>query len=84
MLGEAATGAGRVLPKTASADEILSAVRSLLQNPSFRHAAAAISARLRSRNGATAAADELAGTILKATLGVSSYEICRCIQGVKC
>jgi UDP:flavonoid glycosyltransferase YjiC (YdhE family) len=65
MIGEAvaAAGAGRVLPKTASPDEIRSAVRSLLQDPSFRHAAAAVSARLRSRNGAIDAADEVEGLL---------------------
>ena len=67
MIGEAiaAAGAGRVLPKTASAEEIRSAVRSLLQDPSYRRAAEAAGARLRSRNGAIIAADELEG-LLKA------------------
>jgi len=67
MIGKAiaAAGAGRVLPKTASAEQIRSAVRSLLQDPSYRRAAAAAGARLRSRNGAIAAADELEG-LLKA------------------
>jgi UDP:flavonoid glycosyltransferase YjiC (YdhE family) len=67
MIGKAvaAAGAGRVLPKTASAEEIRSAVRSLLQNPSYRQAAGVVSARLRSRNGAIAAADELE-SLLKA------------------
>jgi UDP:flavonoid glycosyltransferase YjiC (YdhE family) len=60
MIGEA-VAAGRVLPKTASADEIRSAVRSLLQDPSFRHAAGAVSAR--SGNGAIAAADEVEGLL---------------------
>ncbi len=61
MIGKviAAAGAGRVLPKTASAEEIRSAVRALLQDPSYRHAAGAAGARLRSHNGAVAAADEL-------------------------
>jgi hypothetical protein len=61
MIGKAvaAVGAGRVLPKTASAEEIRSEVRSLLQDPSYRHTAGVVSARLRSRNGAIAAADEL-------------------------
>jgi UDP:flavonoid glycosyltransferase YjiC (YdhE family) len=65
MIGKAvsAAGAGRVLPKTASAEEIRSAVRSLLQDPSYRHAAGAIGARLRSRNGAIAAADEVEGLL---------------------
>jgi UDP:flavonoid glycosyltransferase YjiC (YdhE family) len=51
------------LPKTASAEEIRSAVPSLLQDPSYRRAAAAAGARLRSRNGAIAAADELEGLL---------------------
>jgi len=61
MIGKvvAAAGAGRVLPKTASADEIRGAVCSLLQDPSYRSAAEAVGARLRSRNGAVAAANEL-------------------------
>jgi UDP:flavonoid glycosyltransferase YjiC (YdhE family) len=65
MIGKAvaAAGAGRVLPKTASAEEIRSAARSLLQDPSYRHAAGAAGARLRSRNGAVAAADELEGLL---------------------
>jgi UDP:flavonoid glycosyltransferase YjiC (YdhE family) len=69
MIGKAiaAAGAGRVLPKTASAGEIRSAVRSLLQDPSYRRAAAAASVRLRSRNGAIAAADELEGVLKSRT-----------------
>jgi UDP:flavonoid glycosyltransferase YjiC (YdhE family) len=65
MIGKAvaAAGAGRVLPKTAPADEIRSAVRSLLQDSSFRHAAGAVGARLRSRNGAITAADEVEGLL---------------------
>jgi len=39
------------------------ASRSLLQDPSYRRAAAAAGARLRSRNGAIAAADELEGIL---------------------
>jgi hypothetical protein len=53
---------GASLPKTASAHEIRGAVQSLLQDPSYRRA---IGARLRSRNGAIAAADELE-SVLKA------------------
>jgi UDP:flavonoid glycosyltransferase YjiC (YdhE family) len=64
----AAAGAGRVLPKTASAGEIRSAVQSLLLDPSYRRAAEAAGDRLRSRNGAIAAADELEG-LLKAHKG---------------
>jgi glycosyltransferase, MGT family len=65
MIGKAiaAAGAGRVLPKTASVEEIRSAVRSILQVPSYRRAAAAAGARIRSRNGAIAAADELEGLL---------------------
>jgi UDP:flavonoid glycosyltransferase YjiC (YdhE family) len=65
MVGKAvaAAGAGLILPKTASADEIRSAVCSLLEDPSYRHAAQAIGARLRSRDGAIAAADELEGLL---------------------
>lgn len=65
MIGKAvaAAGAGLVLPKTAPADEIRTAVRSLLQDPSYRHAAEVVGARLRSRNGAVAAADELEGLL---------------------
>jgi UDP:flavonoid glycosyltransferase YjiC (YdhE family) len=65
MIGKAvaAAGAGRVLPKTASADEIRSAVQSLLQDASYRRVAEVTGARLRSRNGAIAAADELDGLL---------------------
>jgi UDP:flavonoid glycosyltransferase YjiC (YdhE family) len=61
MVGEAVAkaGAARVLPKTSSPGEIRSAVRSLLEDSSYRHAAGAVGARLRSNNGAIAAADEL-------------------------
>ena len=61
MIGKAVAraGAGRVLPRTASAGEIRSAVWSLLQDPSYRHAAEAIGARIRSKDGAIGAADEL-------------------------
>jgi MGT family glycosyltransferase len=64
----AAAGAGRVLPKTAPADEIRGAVQALLQDPSYRRAAEVIGARLRSHNGAIAAADEL-GNLLKIRKG---------------
>jgi len=65
MVGKAvaAAGAGRVLPKTASADEIRTAVQSLLQDASYRRVAEVTGARLRSRNGAIAAADELEGLL---------------------
>jgi UDP:flavonoid glycosyltransferase YjiC (YdhE family) len=61
MVGKAVSdaGAGRVLPKTASAEEIRSAVRSLLEDPSYRAAAEATGARLRSHDGALVAADEV-------------------------
>ena len=61
----ASTGAARVLPKNASVEEIRLAVRALLQDPSYRRAAEATGARLRSHNGAVVAADELEG-LLKA------------------
>ena len=65
MVGKAvaAAGAGRVLPKTASAEEIRNAVQSLLQDASYRRVAEVTGARLRSRNGAIAAADELEGLL---------------------
>ena len=66
MIGKAVAtaGAGQVLPKTSSPGEIRSAVLSLLEEPAYLHAAGAAGARLRSRNGAIAAADELE-TLLK-------------------
>jgi UDP:flavonoid glycosyltransferase YjiC (YdhE family) len=65
MIGKAIAraGAGRMLPKTASPAEIRTAVQSLLQDPSSRHVAEAIGARLRSRDGAINAADELEGLL---------------------
>jgi UDP:flavonoid glycosyltransferase YjiC (YdhE family) len=67
MIGRAiaAAGVGQVLPKTASAEEIRRIVRSLLQDASYRHAAAEVATRLRLRNGAIAAADEIE-SLLKA------------------
>jgi UDP:flavonoid glycosyltransferase YjiC (YdhE family) len=61
MVGKAVatTGAGRVLSKTASAEATRGAVQSLLADPSYQRAAEAVGARLRSRHGAIAAADEL-------------------------
>jgi UDP:flavonoid glycosyltransferase YjiC (YdhE family) len=61
MIGKAVAnaGAGLVLPKTASVEEIRSAMQLLLREPSYRLAAEVVSTRLRSRNGATTAADEL-------------------------
>jgi UDP:flavonoid glycosyltransferase YjiC (YdhE family) len=61
MIGKAIAklGAGRVLPKTASSAAIRTAVQSVLEEPSYRHAAEAIGTRLRSKDGATGAADEL-------------------------
>lgn len=61
MVGKAvaAAGAARVLPKTSSPGEIRSAVRSLLEDPSYRRAAGTAGARLRSNNGAIGAADEV-------------------------
>jgi MGT family glycosyltransferase len=65
MIGRAvaAAGAGRVLPKIASAEEIRTELRSLLQDPSYRNAAVAAGDRIRSCNGASAAADELESLI---------------------
>jgi UDP:flavonoid glycosyltransferase YjiC (YdhE family) len=65
MIGKAvaAAGVGRVLPKTAAVEEIRGAVRSLLQDPSYRHAAETAGARIRSRSGAVVAADELEGLL---------------------
>ena len=70
MIGRAvaAAGVGQVLPKTASAEEIRKIVRSLLQDVSYRHAAAEVATRLRLRNGAIAAADEIE-SLLKARKG---------------
>ncbi|HTF55336.1 MAG TPA: glycosyltransferase [Pseudonocardia sp.] len=61
MIGKAvaAAGAGRVLPRTARPDEIRKALNALLQDEQYRAAAATIGNRLRSRNGANIAADEL-------------------------
>jgi UDP:flavonoid glycosyltransferase YjiC (YdhE family) len=61
MIGKAVAdaGAGLVLPKTASIQAIRNAVRSLLEDPSYRHAAQATGARLRSCSGALVAADDL-------------------------
>ena len=59
----AAAGAARVLPKTARPDEIREALNALLQDEQSRAAAATIGNRLRSRNGASIAADELEGLL---------------------
>jgi len=77
MIGRAVAdaGVGRVLPKTAPAEEIRSAVRSLLQDPAYRTAAAAVGARLRTRDGATAGADEVEG-LLKASAGAVCVSSC--------
>jgi len=58
-----AAGAARVLPKTARPDEIREALNALLQDEQSRAAAATIGNRLRSRNGANIAADELEGLL---------------------
>ena len=65
MVGKAVAtaGAARVLPKTSSPGEIRNAVQSLLEEPAYRRAAGAAGARLRSSNGAIAAADELEGLL---------------------
>lgn len=52
-----AAGAGRVLPKTASADEIRAAIMALLPEGPHREAARALGVRLRACDGAVAAAD---------------------------
>jgi UDP:flavonoid glycosyltransferase YjiC (YdhE family) len=61
MIGKAvaAAGAGLVLGKTASPDEIRNAVRTLLDNPTHRAAAATIGQRIRAQNGTIAAANEV-------------------------
>jgi UDP:flavonoid glycosyltransferase YjiC (YdhE family) len=66
MIGKsvADAGAGIVLAKTASTDEIRRAVEALLGDPSYQHAAKAIGVRLHSQNGAIGAADEIE-TLLK-------------------
>ncbi len=65
MIGKAvaAAGAALTLPKTSSARKIKTAILSLLNEPTYRQAAAAIGARLRSRNGAVVAADEIEGLL---------------------
>ena len=61
----AKAGAGRVLPRTASPVEIRNALQSLTEDPSYRQAAVAVGARVRSWcDGAFAATDELE-TLLK-------------------
>ncbi len=55
----AAAGAGRTLPKSAHAAQIRDAVQALVVDGPHRAAAAAIGSRLRARNGAATAADEL-------------------------
>lgn len=52
-------GAGITLRKTASAEEIRSAVKELVTDGQHRKAAAAIGSRLRSMNGAEKSADEI-------------------------
>jgi UDP:flavonoid glycosyltransferase YjiC (YdhE family) len=61
MIGKAVADvrAGLVLPKTARPDEIRAAVRTLLDNPTHRAAAATIGRRIREHNGTIAAANEL-------------------------
>lgn len=65
MLGAAvqAAGAGRALPPGSPPEEIAAAVTTLLADGPHRAAAAAVGARIRSRDGAVAAADELEGLI---------------------
>lgn len=61
MIGAAvqAAGAGRAVSPTSSAEEIAAAVTTLLGDGPHRAAAAAVGARIRSRDGAVTAADEL-------------------------
>lgn len=61
MLGRAlaASGAGLVLPKRASASAIRDAVQRLLEDPSFAATARTIAADLTAHDGATRAADEV-------------------------
>jgi UDP:flavonoid glycosyltransferase YjiC (YdhE family) len=74
MIGEivAAAGAALVLKKTAAASEIENALRSLLKDPSYRSAAAAAGARIRSCNGAIVAADEVEGLLRVGRLSARS------------
>jgi UDP:flavonoid glycosyltransferase YjiC (YdhE family) len=61
MIGKAVAdaGAGRVLPKTASVAEIRAAIRSLLEEPSYRAAAEAVGARIRASSGTRIGADQV-------------------------
>ncbi len=71
MIGKAvaAAGAGRTLPRSASAARIREAVLSLVADGPHRAAAAAAGARLRARDGAATAADELERLIRSAAPG---------------
>lgn len=71
MIGTAVAGAGAglVLPKTARPDEIRAAVRTLLDNPTHRAAAATIGRRMRAHNGTIGAADELESLLTATTCG---------------
>lgn len=53
------TGAGRMLPKKASSAEIATALQALLEDGSYRTAAARLGALIRERDGAAAAAHQL-------------------------
>ncbi|KAF0963847.1 MULTISPECIES: glycosyltransferase [Rhodococcus] len=55
----AATGAGKVLRKTAKPNQIRAALDELLASESYRTAAATLGARIRATDGASAAADQL-------------------------
>jgi UDP:flavonoid glycosyltransferase YjiC (YdhE family) len=65
MIGKAvaATGAGRVLPKTAPPAQIREAVLALLEDGPHQIAAWTIGGRLRMTNGATGAAAEVQGLL---------------------
>ncbi len=54
-----ASGAGLTLPQEASVDQIRDTITTLMDHDSYRHAAAAIGARLRANDGAAAAADRI-------------------------
>jgi UDP:flavonoid glycosyltransferase YjiC (YdhE family) len=77
MIGKAvaAAGVGRVLQKTASTRDIRGAVELLLQDPSYRRAAASVGARLRSHNGAIAAAVEIEGLLKTATCSTTNRTV---------
>lgn len=74
MIGKAVeqAGAARVLPKTASAEQIRGAVRELLDDGPHRAAAAAVGARIRATDGAERAADEVEAVLASVHAGRAS------------